>query len=156
MAGQNGYLTSAFDGSIPNVEFGEAVAEGDLVGFRDDAGGRRLAFKALAAAGGTQIKAVGICPRDVVAGGFEAIRLDLWRIAFPVTLPAALSGIQPGDPVYLSDATAGAMTKTAPVGVGKISQVVGYAYYTSNERRGMPASADANGMVVSIMPAVAL
>lgn len=152
MAGQNGYLTSAFDGSIPNCEFGEDCAEGDLVGFKDDPGGRRLVFRALAAAGGTQVAAVGVCPRDVKAGGFEAIRLDLWRIAFPSPLPASLTGIQPGDPVYLSPTTAGLMTRTKPVTTTQLAQEVGRAYYTSNERRGMPASADANGMVVRVLP----
>ncbi len=156
MAGQNGYITSAFDGSIPNQELGEAIAEGDLVGYKADAGGRKVLFKALAAAGGTQVAAVGVMPESHVAGGFEAIRKNQWRIALPATPPAVLSSMAPGDPVYLSDVTAGAMTKTAPVGAGKLKQQVGIAYYTSDLRRGMPTTGYANGILIDIQPPVTL
>lgn len=151
--GQNGYLTEPMDGSIPNCEFGEDVSEADLVGFKDDAGGRRVLFKALAAAGGTQVAAIGIAPKDKKAGlTFDAVRRNRWRIALPSPLPAALTGLQPGDPVYLSPTTGGAMTKTKPTTAGQLVQIVGWAYYTSDERRGMPASADANGVLVDIQP----
>lgn len=156
MAGQNGYLTSSFDGTIPNQQFGEAVGEADLVGFKDDADGRRVVFKALAAAGATQVKAVGVCPRAVGIGGYEAIRANTWRVALPKPLPAALTGLQPGDEVYLSDTVAGGMTKTAPVGAGKIKQVVGYGYWTGNRPTGMDPTEDANGVIIDIQPAVTL
>lgn len=156
MAGQNGYITSAFDGTLPNQEFGEAIGECDLVGYKADAGGRKVLFKALAAAGGTQVAAVAINPEAHVAGGYEAIRANTYRVALPATPPAVLSSMAPGDPVYLSDLTAGAMTKTIPVGAGKIAQRVGTAYYTSDLRRGMPVGGFANGILVDIKPLVQL
>src|SRR6478672_8977374 len=108
--GQNGVLTSAFDGSLP-TQFGEDCSEGDLVGLKTDGTGKIVAFKATNVAGGTQLKAVGVCPRDIKAGGFEAIRRDGWRIALPAPLPTLLNALKPGDTVYLG--AAGAMTQTA-------------------------------------------
>ncbi len=156
MPGLNGFLTSVFDGSLPNQEFGEVCGEADIVGYKADAGGRKVLFKALAASGATQVAAVAVCPRPIVAGGYEAVRLNNWRVGFPTPLPAGLTAVKPGDKIYLSDIVAGGMTKTAPVGVGKISQVIGYAYYTSDKRRGIGATEDANAMLVDIQPAVTL
>lgn len=152
MAGQNGYITSAFDDTIP-TEFGEAVGEGDLVGFKADGDTRRVMFKALAAAGGTQLAAIGVSPRDGVAGGQESVFRRGKRIALPFPLPAALTSVKPGAPLYVSPTVAGGITKTKPTTTGQLVQVVGYTYYDGGDmRRGQPSDADANGWYVEVQP----
>ena len=60
MAGQNGTLTSANDGSIPAQEVGEDMLEGDVVGFRDDANSRTVMFKAYAGVTGKQVASIAV------------------------------------------------------------------------------------------------
>jgi hypothetical protein len=144
--GQNGVLTSAFDGSLP-TQVGEALSEGDLVGLKTDGTGKIVAFKATNAVTG-QLAAVGVMPRDIVAGGFESIRRNGWRIALPTPLPTLLNALKPGDPVYLG--AAGAMTQTATSTEDELLQQVGIAYWTGDLRRGQPTDGLANGVLIEI------
>lgn len=147
--GQNGVLTSAFDGSLP-TQFGEAVEEGDLVGLKTDGTGKIVAFLATNAADGA-LAAVGVAPRDIIAGGFESIRMDGWRFALPTPLPTDLNALKPGDPVYLG--VGGAMTQDATDTEDELLQQIGIAYWTGDLRRGQPTNGLANGVLIRIMPA---
>jgi hypothetical protein len=154
--GQNGRLTSTFDGTL-HGQFGEDCMAGDLVGVKDNGAGKRLFYKALAAAGGTQIAAVGVCPRDVKAGDWENVRADVWRALLnSALLTGPLANLVGLEQLYLSDSVAGAATRTAPVGVGKIVQRVGISYIDTAERRGVAASEPANAWLVRIEPPVTL
>lgn len=154
--GQNGRLTSTFDGTL-HGQFGEDCSAGDLVGVKDDGTGRRLFYKALAAAGGTQIAAVGVCPRDVKAGDWENVRADVWRATLSSDLlTGGLANLKGLELLYLSDTVAGAATRTAPVGVGKISQRVGISYIDTADRRGVAISQPANAWLVRIEPPITL
>lgn len=144
--GQNGVLTSAFDGSLP-VQAGEDLSEGDLVGLKTDGTGKICAFKATNVASG-QLAADGVMPRDIKTGGFESIRRNCWRIALPSPLPALLNALKPGDPVYAG--AAGAMTQTPTVTTGQLLQKVGIAYWTGDLRRGQPTDGLANGVLIEI------
>jgi hypothetical protein len=154
--GQNGNIASWVDGSIPALEMGEAVSDGDIIGIKADASSRRVGFKALAAAGGTQVAAVGVASMDMPIGYIDAVRPNKWRLALPYPLPAALTGLVPGEKVWLSTATAGAIQRTKPSVSGQIAQEIGTAYWEGDRITGINAAEGANAVLIDIKTAIAI
>lgn len=158
--GQNGTLTSVLDGSYPGQQMGEAVAEGDFIGQRAAADSNSVtrtrwlkAFAGVTGGGNTQLEARAVAGMDMTADAYDAVRPNKWRMALPATLPAALSGLLPGEPVYLSTATPGAIQRTKPSVTGQLVQIVGYAYWWGERDTGINAAETANSILVSIQPA---
>lgn len=143
---KNGNIANFTDDDYPVQQAGEDLEESDLVGIRDDADGIRKMFKAFAGVtggGNTQLAAIGVVLKSIPEGGYDGI-WPLVRINGINTASGALASIESGDPVYLSDATPGKMTKTAPAGVGELVQLVGRAYY---DKRRDPKVGDFAGAI---------
>lgn len=156
-AGQNGTVSLAGEPHFPAVEAGEDIAEGDVVGIKTISS-RKVWAKALAAAGATQVEALGFAPMAALTGQKHKWSPQRYlRIALPPTLPAELTGLVPGDKVYVSATAAGGFTKTAPTGTGKIVQEVGVAFWDATVRlTGINASEAANAINCYILPATTL
>lgn len=149
--GQNGTLTSTFDGTL-HGQYGEDCMAGDLVGFKT-VGNKALIYLATAEVGAGQVEALGVSPRDVLAGDFENIRADVWRLILTSDLIAdELASLKGGEILYLSDTTPGAATRTAPTDEGALVQRVGISYIDTAARRGVAASEAANAWLVRIEP----
>lgn len=99
----------------------ESVSAGDLVNVFNDSGTLKVR-KATAAS--TPKPAVGIA--DTSGGIGDSITVRLGR-SFDVTDTSHGFAIGVENPIFLSAATPGAMTQTAPSGVGVGLQRVGYA-----------------------------
>ena len=152
--GQNGRLNSTFDGTL-HGQFGEDCSAGDLVGYVQVS--NKAVFKKATAAATGQIAAIGVCPRDVLAGDWENVRADVWRLTLSSDLLAdELADLEGAQPLYLSATTAGAATNVAPSGTGVLLQQVGIAYIDTAERRGVAANQPANAWIVNIQPGTVL
>jgi hypothetical protein len=148
--GQNGRLTSTFDGTL-HGQFGEACSAGDLVGYVQVA--NKAVFKKATAAVSGQIEAVGVCPRDVLAGDWENVRANTWRLTLSSDLiDDELTDLEGAQVLYLSATTAGAATNVAPDTEGMLLQRVGIAYIDTADRRGVAANQPANAWIVDIQP----
>lgn len=151
-AGPNGTVSLVGEPHYPAMEVGEDIAEGDLVGIKT-VSSRKVWMRATAAVSG-QVEALGFAPMAAKSG-----QRDKWspqrfiRLALPATLPSELTGVVPGDKIYLSATVAGGITKTAPSGTGKIVQEVGIAFWEGSRMTGINASEAANGVQGYILPA---
>lgn len=149
--GQNGRLTSTFDGTL-HGQFNVAASAGDLIGIKEVSNKAQFVL-ASAESGSGQIEAVGVCPRDVLAGDWENIRADVWRLLLSSDLIAdEIDGLEGLKPLYLSATTPGAVTNVAPSGEGELLQRVGYSYIDTADRRGVAANQLANAWLVRIEP----
>jgi len=92
------------------------VAAADLVYASDVASGIQVVLKAQGTSAG--IFATGICPDAIAEDAFGKVLTDYLLTGVDT------SGGSVGDPVYLSDATAGGWTLTKPTGTDKV-QIVG-------------------------------
>jgi hypothetical protein len=155
----NGRPSNFTDKVYPPQQMGEDVTAGDLVGIREDVvDGVRRVFKAFAgvtAGDNVQCEALGVVMKDMFKGAYDGI----WQWVRingidAVTGGGPLEDIVSGDKVYLSDTTPGLMMLDAPVGAGKLKQVVGNAYY--DKKRDPRAGDLAGGIVVFIRDAVTL
>ena len=99
--------------TVTGIPVNAAIKAGDLVGI---SGGKMV--PALAAVAG-QVKALGIAAASYSVGDTGAIHV--------VAEVDGFAGLVAGDAQYLSETAAGTVQAAAPVGVGKLSQVAGFA-----------------------------
>jgi hypothetical protein len=100
--------------TVSGIPVNDAIKAGDLVGI---SGGKMV--RALAAAGGSQVKARGVAAASYRAGDTGSLHTMAEVDGF--------SGLAIGDSQYLHESMAGDIQPAAPVGAGKLSQAVGFA-----------------------------
>lgn len=107
--------------AITTIKAGVAMEPGDLVGCTEATPPTLVLADANVGAGTGRV--LGVCTESVVAGQYPAIvRSGYVR---------GLSGLSPGKLQFLSAATEGARTETAPTSDGDTQQVVGVAVSAS-------------------------
>ena len=101
--------------TVTGIPVNAAVKAGDLVGIT--AGKMVLALASVAG----QVKALGVAAASYGVGDLGAMHAMAEVDGF--------AGLVVGDPQYLSETVAGGVQAAAPVGIGKLKQVVGFGVF---------------------------
>jgi hypothetical protein len=123
--------TSYFSGELLLQEIsGEAINFGQVC-YRDRYGKWSKAVGSSAA--DTAYNMLGICVHTVGAANADTSILTRGYVSVPA---AYLGGNETGEPLYLSDSTAGSITFTVPTSAGRVVRLIGYTFWDSSHHAG--------------------